>query len=649
MGTNIANNTALVLVDARTSARSIYLPYAYLNAGRSITIKDKYGNAQNNLITILTLGSDTIDGSNTSYGLSNSNAAVQFVSDGGTRWMTLTSPSQPFLGSTINLSSAQVVLSSLTFIDQADQSFQTLTISSGKLLFKDLQVSSFVFTNTAIGSNLSTIGLQFGTGVGQELRVSSLSTNFFLANIINASTVTAREFIGDGSRLTNLYLPNLPYNSPSFSEFTVSSGTSYIYAPWGNDFVYLSTLKSQSAPIFLNPDGFTFYVSSPTDTPFRITYMCGGNGNTVATSKPTITMTVSSPQGIFEYPSVNNNEGAGGSVSFIEHLNSTTVVGFLMRGLSNYTFTESDAYFYRISFETIQGTNVDLLSTFNVWTGVNRYISAAQFYNGFQVTGLGDFDNINASNSITSLGDLNIVGNANFQQFISVGQNAVIGSNLSTIGNLGVGGSTMINQGLFVNGGIISVSNITSYCNIIANSNIQANSINLLDLSTNSYRLLTLSTGALYADGTLIGAGGSGSGSAAGGSTLSTLFLGSSSNQNTLQFWGRVGNYNTTVFAEQSTGTTSQELLFFKGSSVNDQIRLQTTGGVRFETGVSSRAFAGAAQIATPTMILNSSGNVGINTSNPATTLDVAGTGRFTTLSSLNVYAGAIYASLYFA
>lgn len=647
MGTNIANNTALVLVDARTSARNVYLPYAYLNSGRSITFKDKYGAAANNLITILTLGSDTIDGSNTSYGLSNSNAAVQFVSDGGTRWMTLTSPSQPFLGSTINLSAGTVTVSSLSFIDQADNSLQTLSISSGKVYFKDLLTSTFTFLNTATGSNFSTINQQFGIGSGLHLQVSSFSTNFMLANIINASTITARDFIGDGSRLSNLYLPNLPYNTPSFSEFTVSSGTSYIYAPWGTDFVYLSTLKSQSAPVFLNPDGFSFYVSSPTDTPFRISYMCGGNGNTIDIAKPTLTMSVSSPQGIFEYPSVNNNEGAGGSVSFIEHLNSTTVIAFLVRGLSNYTFTESDAYFYRISFETIQGTSVDLLSTFNVWTGVNRYISAAQFYNGFQVTGLGDFDLINASNGITDLGNLTVVGNTYFQQFVSVGQNAVIGSNLSTLGNLGVGGSTMINQGLFVHGGIVSVSNITSYCNIIANSNIQTNSINLLDLSTNAYRLLTLSTGALYADGTLIGAGGSGGG--VGGSTLSTLFLGSSSNQNTLQFFGRAGNYNTTVFAEQSTGTTSQELLFFKGSSVNDQIRLQTTGGVRFETGVSSRAFEGASQMTTPTMILNASGNVGINMANPTFQLDINGAIRCTSLSTLAINTGSINGALYFA
>jgi hypothetical protein len=640
MGTNIANNTALVLVDARTSARNIYLPYAYLNSGRSITFKDKYGAAGSNLITILTLGFDTIDSSNISYGLSNSNAAVQFVSDGGTQWMTLTSPSQPFLGSTINLSAGTITVSSLSFVDQADNSLQTLTISSGKVFFKDLLTSTFTFLNTATGSNFSTIRQDFGIGSGQQLFVSSMSNYFQQTTIFSGSTITAREFVGDGSRLTNLYLPNLPYNTPAYSQFTVSSGTSYLSEPWGPDVLFLSTVIPALSPIQLNTDGFSLQVSTSSDTLFRISYMCGGNGNTLATPRPTISMIISTPTSFLEYPSVNSFEGGGGSVSFLENLNSTYTLAFTMRGLSNYTFTDTDAYLYRITFETLQGTNVDLLSTFNVWTGINRYISAPQFYNGFQATGLADFDMINASNGITSLGDMRV------ERFLSVGQNTVVGSNLSTLVNLGVGGSTMMKQGLVVEGGIISVSNITSYCNIIANSNIQANSINLLDFSTNSYRLLTLSTGALYADGTLIGAGGGGS---AGGSTLSTLFLGSSSNQNTLQFWGRVGNYNTTVLAEQSTGTTSQELLFFKGSSVNDQIRLQTTGSVRFETGVSARAFAGSAQLTTPTMILNASGNVGINTDTPTFQLDVNGAIRCTSISTLSVNAGSVFASLYFA
>jgi hypothetical protein len=640
MGTNIANNTALVLVDARTSARNIYLPYAYLNSGRSITFKDKYGAAGSNLITILTLGFDTIDSSNISYGLSNSNAAVQFVSDGGTQWMTLTSPSQPFLGSTINLSAGTITVSSLSFVDQADNSLQTLTISSGKVFFKDLLTSTFTFLNTATGSNFSTIRQDFGIGTGQQLFVSSMSNYFQQTTIFSGSTITAREFVGDGSRLTNLYLPNLPYNTPAYSQFTVSSGTSYLSEPWGPDVLFLSTVIPALSPIQLNTDGFSLQVSTSSDILFRISYMCGGNGNTLATPRPTISMIISTPTSFLEYPSVNSFEGGGGSVSFLENLNSTYTLAFTMRGLSNYTFTDTDAYLYRITFETLQGTNVDLLSTFNVWTGINRYISAPQFYNGFQATGLADFDMINASNGITSLGDMRV------ERFLSVGQNTVVGSNLSTLVNLGVGGSTMMKQGLVVEGGIISVSNITSYCNIIANSNIQANSINLLDFSTNSYRLLTLSTGALYADGTLIGAGGGGS---AGGSTLSTLFLGSSSNQNTLQFWGRVGNYNTTVLAEQSTGTTSQELLFFKGSSVNDQIRLQTTGSVRFETGVSARAFAGSAQLTTPTMILNASGNVGINTDTPTFQLDVNGAIRCTSISTLSVNAGSVFASLYFA
>jgi hypothetical protein len=647
MGTNIANNTALVLVDARTSARNIYLPYAYLNSGRSITFKDKYGAAGSNLITIQTLGSDTIDGSNTSYGLSNSNAAVQFVSDGGTRWMTLTSPSEPFLGSTINLSAGTIVVSSLSFLDQADQSLQTLTISSGKVYFKDLLTSTFTFLNTAIGSNFSTLQQQFGVGSGLDLTVSSFRAYSGQTTLFTGSTITAREFVGDGSRLTNLYLPNLPYNTPAYSMFSISSGTSYTGEPWGVQVAYLSSLQSQSAPVSLSGDGYTLIVSSSTGIPFRVSYMCGGNDSTLATPRPTLTMYALVNGSLVQYPSVNNFEGGGGSISFIESFNSTNLIVFALRGLSNYTFSDVDSYLYRITFETIYGTNVDLLSTFNVWTGTNRYISSVQFYNGFQATGLADFDTINSSNGITDLGNLTVLGNTNLT-FLSTNNNAIIGSNLSTLGNLGVGGSTMINQGLVVNGGLISFSNILCYSNILANSNIQADTYRILDYSTNTYRLLTLSTGALYADGTLIGAGGTGGGGV-GGSTLSTLFLGHSSNQNTLQFFGRSGNYNTTVLSEQSTGTTSQELLFFKGSSVNDQIRLQTTGGVRFETGVSSRAFAGSIQAATPTMLINSSGNVGINTGTPATALDVAGTGRFTTVSSLNVYAGAIYCSLFFA
>jgi hypothetical protein len=127
--------------------------------------------------------------------------------------------------------------------------------------------------------------------------------------------------------------------------------------------------------------------------------------------------------------------------------------------------------------------------------------------------------------------------------------------------------------------------------------------------------------------------------------------VGSSSNQNFIKFWGRQGEYNNAAIVEQSTGGVTGEVLTFKGSSINDQIRFQTTGSIRFETGVSQpRDVNSANQLATPSMIINSSSNVGILTNNPTYTLDVTGTGRFTTLmSTTNLYAGAFYMGLYFA
>ena len=108
------------------------------------------------------------------------------------------------------------------------------------------------------------------------------------------------------------------------------------------------------------------------------------------------------------------------------------------------------------------------------------------------------------------------------------------------------------------------------------------------------------------------------------------------------------GTTNTAI-AEVSTGTGTQELLLYKVSSISDQVRVQTTGNVIFESGVSARGWPTASRIATPNFyIAASNSNVGINTSNPVTTLDVAGTGRFQTLSSLNITAGSINYSVAF-
>jgi hypothetical protein len=125
--------------------------------------------------------------------------------------------------------------------------------------------------------------------------------------------------------------------------------------------------------------------------------------------------------------------------------------------------------------------------------------------------------------------------------------------------------------------------------------------------------------------------------------------LGTVSSLTALRYFGLTGSYANTAIAEVSTGIGTQELLLYKVSSISDQIRLQTTGNVIFEAGVGARSWPNAPRIATPTFyIAGSNSNVGVGTSNPLTTFDVAGTGRFQTLSSLNITAGSINYSIAF-
>ena len=131
--------------------------------------------------------------------------------------------------------------------------------------------------------------------------------------------------------------------------------------------------------------------------------------------------------------------------------------------------------------------------------------------------------------------------------------------------------------------------------------------------------------------------------------TLSTglianpLRLGTLSTQTSIQFPGLRSNYTGTVITGQTTGIGTQELLLYQTSTTSDQIRLQTTGNIVFEAGASARSWPSTAALATPTLyIAGSTSNIGVGTAAPATTLDVAGTGRFQTLSTLALNVSSI-------
>ena len=126
-----------------------------------------------------------------------------------------------------------------------------------------------------------------------------------------------------------------------------------------------------------------------------------------------------------------------------------------------------------------------------------------------------------------------------------------------------------------------------------------------------------------------------------------TAFMGGASTLTAIQFYGLTGTYSNTVIAEQSTGTGLQEFVVFRGSSASDRIRMQTTGSIVFEPGVSARTFSGAAALTTPTMSMQSN-LVGIGISGtPASLLDVGGRGRFQAVSTLALDISSINGAVY--
>jgi hypothetical protein len=457
--------------------------------------------------------------------------------------------------------------------------------------------------------NYSHVHTTLGTG--------SIATNLFQSTVVGLGTLGYVSTLSLTSTVAGLgtagYISTLQL--ASFSFFTVSSGTSYTAAPYGQQLVTMSNLNSQFSPVQLQPDGITLNVSTNSIQAFRISYMTGVNQATFSVPRPTLTMAVSTPSNVVYYPSVESIDAGGGTVTFLERLGNDAQILFYMNGLSNYTFTDADESLYRMSFELVQGSVGQVFSTVFVETSLSQFTSSCTFFEDVTMKKSSIMSNAYVSLN-TTLSSLTVLGNATFQQ--------------STITN-----SIYTNYLRVMCNAIIGASSITLEANNISASNLQTSSISLLDQSTMTYKPFFISSGAIYYGSNVASAGGGGTVTATGGSTLSSLFVGSSSNQNFIKFWGSIGEYNNTVIAQQSTGGGTTELLFFEGSSINDQVRFQTTGGIRFETGVSQpRNFLTANQVATPSMFINSSSNVGIGTNNPSFPLDVVGTGRFQTLVS---------------
>ena len=480
-------------------------------------------------------------------------------------------------------------------------------------------ISSLIVQNIsapqATISSLTVNALTIGSGGGflsfGDIIATSLSTtNISAATLVAGTTQTSSVLIGFNSTMNTIQFYGLgQYKNTAISEQSTGTGLQELLLFKGS---------SVSDRIRLTTTGSLVFEAGIAAQTFS---------NNPAQATPTMIINTSSNVGIQTASPATTLDVAGTTRSQIVStlaLNVSTINGQTFGG-------------------PIQSTVIGL--------GLVGYISSSQLFSSLSGLVVGSTLGLSAG-SVTAplLSTLNInLCTINGQTFGGPIQSTVIGLGLtgyisstqlfSTVTGLGSGtGGGTSGSSIGVSTGQITAVSLSTL-RIVASS-ITASNATFSTLTTNS---LTIGTGLGYLSlppiqTTVI------SSIAAYGNVMyyTSTFLGNASSQTAIQFFGLNGLYTNTAIAEQSTGAGLQELLLFKGSSVSDRIRLTTTGNLIFEAGIAAQTFSNNPAQATPTMIINSSSNVGIQTASPATTLDVAGTTRSQIISTLNLNVSSI-------
>jgi hypothetical protein len=260
--------------------------------------------------------------------------------------------------------------------------------------------------------------------------------------------------------------------------------------------------------------------------------------------------------------------------------------------------------------------------------------------------GLGSLGYVSTQQLTSTTQGLSLIGYVSTQHLTS---------SLQGLGTLGYFSSITA----IVNAGFLTTPNLTSTMTGIGQvfaslsvgvSTLTASNVTAVTgfVSTLTVNILTFGTGGGYINtGDVIATSMSTVQINAGSAFTNNLYVGATSSFNTIQFYGLDGLYKNTAIAEVSTGVAgSQELLLFTGSTNTSRIRLQTTGDIRFEPGVSQRLFS-TTQVppqAIPAMILDSNSNVGIGIYPSSITsykLEVAGQIRAQAFSSFQMTASS--------
>lgn len=545
-----------------------------------------------------------------------------------------------FLVNAQTISTPQLIISSINnstltqLVVAPIQSTVTGLGTAGYVSAPQLAATSNFFRNL--------LALNVSSAISTATLYTSNTSNFFLPALSNNLSSAASTLATYTSNTSNYFQNLLALNVSS----AISTAT--LFTSNTSNFI-LSTNQSSISTAFVT--AIQGYISSLVVDSLAIGSNSGfiNIGDVIATSLSTLQVntglltasgTVSAPElivssinGLPLLTLANLTSTVTGTNSNISSMIDPTELTSTVTGLGTANFISS------VGLTTILNSTV---------TGVNTTIAAM-------------IDPVELASSITGLGTTGFISSLGLDaRFASTTANLGTAGYLSstqlfsTVQGLGTAGyastsyvvgqissfstamgrlsATFTGSTIFLSAATIQASNISSFQITAQNITTQALSTNALIFGTGTGTLLMpdIAPNTIYTSTV----------------TTSNLQIGWTSNQSPLQFYG-FGTYSNTVIVEQSTGTTTQELFVFRGSNAADRIRFQTTGYMAIETGVSSRLYTAALSNAVPAVMIDINSNVGIKLAAPAVPLDVGGTIRAPTLSSLTLQTSTIEGAIF--
>jgi len=473
------------------------------------------------------------------------------------------------------------------------------SISAGQAYISSLTVDSLFIGNDigytnmgdVIATSLSTIQVTAANLIAVNISATIISTNYGFFSTISAGTIFGR-FVGDGSALTGIASGGLilpPLLSTTFLSTGFLSARNISSLTMSTNYGFFSTISAGTVFGRFVGDG-----SLLTNLPVTAAFTTVSNtGVTNTTNITTVSNTVNYLLAVSNISAVTMSTSYG----FFSTISAGTVFGRFVGDGSLLTGIVGASGGMSIVPPVLSTT---LLST-GILTA--RSISTTVISSGF-----GFFSTISAGSIFGRF-----VGDGSGLTGLPVGVTSVLSTQAFYTSSISSANITSVQgyiSSLIVDSLTFGLSN--SY---ISMGNVIATSISTIQTFTSS--LLTIN-----------------------------LQVGNVSSLSYIAFPGLQQGYAQSIIAEQSTGTGTQELLFYKGSTTTDRIRMQTTGSIVFEPGVSARVFPAVGSNVTPAMIINASSNVGIGIAVPTVALDVAGTGRFQILSTQQLFVSSISSGL---